>query len=438
MKIVIKPRTQFRAYLERKQRWASLVVHRRGGKTFCCIQDLIAKALTHERTGPPLRFAYIAPTRDQAKDVAWGYLKNFTSQILGTEKNESELTVILTAGKMTASIRLYSGDNYERMRGLYFDGVVIDEGADIDPMAWPSVIRPCLTDYQGWATWIGTPKGKNAFYENHVRALENPDEWFTLTLKASESGIIDPAELEDIKRGTAPDVYNQEYECDFNVGMPGAVYARFVDAARQEGRVIKPMPWDRSAPVWTTWDLGSPINTKVVYWQFVGREIHCIDHDTGLDLGPTERVGHMMAKGYPYAGHLLPHDAAAQEKSGKNFEQQLREAGLEQIRIIPRCREVWPGINKCAELFPRIVFNGEKCGEFLKSLDAYHTKQEKTSGFVTSIPVHDWASHDADAFRMLGEAMLNGMLKGHAEVIRETRPDHTRQRKARAGKYTRA
>ena len=99
---------------------------------------------------------------------------------------------------------------------------------------------------------------------------------------------------------------------------------------------------------------------------------------------------------------------------------------------------MWPGINKCAELFPRIVFNGEKCGQFLKSLDAYHTKQEKTSGFVTSIPVHDWASHDADAFRMLGEAMLNGLLKGQAEVIRETRPDHMRQRKASAGRYTRA
>jgi hypothetical protein len=224
-------------------------------------------------------------------------------------------------------------------------------------------------------------------------------------------------------------------EC-FMAPVPGAIYAKFIDKAKAEGRVIN-FPWERGELVHTSWDLGSPANTRAVYFQFVGREIHIIDHDTGLDLEPAARVGHMLAKGYAYGSHFFPHDAAAQEKSGKNFEQQMREAGLEGIRIVPRCREVWPGINKAAELLPRMVFHKDKCAKLLESLECYHTKEERTSGHQTSIPVHDWASHDADAFRMLAEAMLNGLCKGAGAVIREHRPAHLRQKKASAGRYSR-
>lgn len=224
-------------------------------------------------------------------------------------------------------------------------------------------------------------------------------------------------------------------EC-FMAPTPGAIYARFIDRAKAEGRVIN-FPWDRSELVFTAWDLGSPQNTRVVYFQFVGREIHIIDHDTGLDYGPAERVAHMRGKGYPFGGHFFPHDAAAAEKSGKNFEEQMREAGLEGIRIIPRCREVWPGINKAAELLPRMVFHKDRTVKLVESLECYHTKEERTSGHQTSIPVHDWTSHDADAFRMIAEAMMAGLCKGHAEVIREHRPAAARQRTASAGRYKR-
>src|SRR5947207_5839246 len=144
--VEVVPRRQFRAYLERTQRWACMVVHRRGGKTYCCLQDLLLRGLNYTRPGPPLRYGYVAPTRDQAKDIAWGYLKRFAGKIPGASLNQADLSVTLPN---TAGIRLYSGDSYERMRGLYFDGIIIDEPADIDPDAWPSVIRPCLSDYNG-------------------------------------------------------------------------------------------------------------------------------------------------------------------------------------------------------------------------------------------------------------------------------------------------
>ena len=147
MKIRIRPREAFRRYLNRKERWSCIVAHRRAGKTVAVIQDLLLRSLTYKRKGPPTRYAYVAPTRDQAKDIAWGYLKSYVSKIPGVEINESDLRIILPS---KSQLRLYSGDSYERMRGLYFDGIVVDEMADIAPKAWSQVMRPCLSDYSGW------------------------------------------------------------------------------------------------------------------------------------------------------------------------------------------------------------------------------------------------------------------------------------------------
>jgi phage terminase large subunit len=149
------PRPQFEAYHDRTERFAKIVAHRRFGKTVGCINDMIKAALTNTRQFPPPRFAYIAPTYSQAKDVAWGYLKHFSADS-GLKMSESELWVEYPNG---ARIRLYGADNYDRMRGLYHDGVTIDEPAQMDPRAWPEVIRPTLSDYSGWGTFIGTPEG---------------------------------------------------------------------------------------------------------------------------------------------------------------------------------------------------------------------------------------------------------------------------------------
>ena len=211
--IEIRPRKAFREFLETAKRWCCLVVHRRGGKTYASLQKLLLRALSHKRAGPPTRYAYIAPTQAQAKDIAWGYLKSFTWQIPGATPNETELKITFADGM---TIRLYSGENYERMRGLYFDGVVIDEPEDIDPIAWPSVIRPCLSDYQGWAIWIGTIKGKLGQWQRYLDASKDPD-WFAMLLKASESGIIPDDELADLQKSMHPDIYAQEYECDSRV-----------------------------------------------------------------------------------------------------------------------------------------------------------------------------------------------------------------------------
>jgi hypothetical protein len=90
--------------------------------------------------------------------------------LLAKPPNESELRVDLINGSM---IRLYGADNPDALRGPYLDGVVLDEFADMKPEVWNEVVRPMLADRQGWATFIGTPKGKNEFwrlYETRINA----------------------------------------------------------------------------------------------------------------------------------------------------------------------------------------------------------------------------------------------------------------------------
>ena len=148
-----KPRPQFVPFHQREQRWACAVTHVRAGKTVSCIMDLVDASIRCKLPEP--RFAYVAPYFAQAKDVAWTYLKRFTAPIPGAVPHEAELRVDLPNG---GRVRLYGADNYNRMRGIYLDGVVLDEPADFHPAAWPEVIRPRLSDRNGWAAFIGTPK----------------------------------------------------------------------------------------------------------------------------------------------------------------------------------------------------------------------------------------------------------------------------------------
>lgn len=206
------PRRQFMPFHDRKERFAALVCHRRAGKTVASVNDLIRGAALCDKPNP--RFAYIAPLYKQAKDVAWTYLKQGVVPLLkyGASIHESELRVDLPN---KGRVKLYGGDNPDSLRGVYFDGVVLDEPAQIDPTLWPEIIRPALADRQGWAVFVGTPKGRNSFYEVWRSALKQ-DSWYTLMLRASETGLLAESELQAAREAMTEQQYNQEFECSFH------------------------------------------------------------------------------------------------------------------------------------------------------------------------------------------------------------------------------
>ena len=196
-------------------RFSVLVAHRRLGKTVLALNHMIKMACKNVLNQP--RYAYIAPFLKQAKLIAWQYIKHYTSPIPDVKVNESELSIELPHG---AKIHLFGGDNPDALKGTYLDGVILDEYAQMRPDLFGEVIRPTLSDRNGWAVWIGTPKGQNAFYEIYQKACKQMAEddplWYAAIYRADETGIISEDELRQLKDVLSDAAYRQEFLCDFS------------------------------------------------------------------------------------------------------------------------------------------------------------------------------------------------------------------------------
>jgi hypothetical protein len=157
------PRKPFLPYHLRSQRWAVIIAHRRSGKTVAVLNDMIVRALINRPDHLRQQFAFIAPSQAQCRANVWEYLKYYThqfSKLKGYKISEQNLTITLPdpsdTNKYGSTIMLLGAENAERMRGLFLDGVVVDEGQLIPSYVIDSIIRPALADRQGWMTIAGT------------------------------------------------------------------------------------------------------------------------------------------------------------------------------------------------------------------------------------------------------------------------------------------
>lgn len=390
------PRGQFKAFHARKERWACLVAHRRAGKTVACINDLIKRAIVDGKENG--RYAYIAPFYSQAKTIAWDYLLRF-SEPIRTNANASELWVELING---ARIRLFGGDNPDALRGLYLDGVILDEYADMRHRVWGEIIRPLLADRQGWAVFIGTPKGHNAFYDVW-RTAQASDSWYASSIRASESGLLPPEELRDARQGMTEDQYEQEFECSFEAAILGAYYGKELKTLEDSGRVAD-VPYDPAMPVYTAWDLGYHDDTAIWFYQVTNSEIHCIDYYSGSGLSVEDYAKAVIQRGYRYARHWLPHDARAKTlaSGGRSIIEQLIPllGGVSKLAIVPSL-SVQDGIQAARLMLPRVWFDRENTYDAFELLKQYQREWDEDKKTFRDKPRHDFTSHCADAFRML-------------------------------------
>lgn len=388
------PRRAFLPFHRRGERFAVGVAHRRCGKTVACINDLVRRALRLSRDYPPGRFGYIGPYLSQSKDNVWTYLKHYAGPAI-RDKNEGELWVELVNG---ARVRLYGADNPDRIRGAYFDHVVLDEYADMDPNVWGTIVRPMLADYRGGATFIGTPKGRNAFFELYDRAHGDAD-WFAFHLPASSTGILPQDELDAAKRDMTPEEYDQEFECSFEAAIKGAYYGREIAAAEREGRICD-LPCVDTLPVHTAWDLGKGQNMAIWVWQAANGEIRVVDYLSDPRLNLETYVAELAVRGWSGGIDWVPHDARVQSlETGRTRVETLKAMGR-RPRVVP-AHKVDDGINSARVLFPRIWFDADRCRDGIEALRQYRAEYDEKAKVFRTTPRHDWASHPADAFRYL-------------------------------------
>ncbi len=377
----------------RDKRWSIVVAHRRAGKTVACVNDLIKAAATCNKASP--RFAYIAPQLNQAKDIAWSYLLEYTDCFGPDRKvNASELWVELPNNG--ARIRIYGADNPDRLRGIYLDGAVLDEFGDMDPTVWTQVIRPALSDRKGWAVFIGTPKGKNTFHTLWINA-EDDEDWFSLRLKASETGLLDDKELRDAARMMGEDEFAQEYECSFEAAVRGAYYGREMNEAEAEDRITT-VSYDARLPVHTAWDLGMADSTVVWFVQTNGRETRVIDVLKGEGVGLDWYVRQMQDRRYVWGSHYMPHDVEVRELgTGKSRKEVLAELGIT-ATVCPNL-PIPDGIQAVRMLLPQCWFDKVRCKQGIEALRMYRRDWDDKRQEFRTAPLHDWTSHYADAFR---------------------------------------
>jgi len=395
-----KPRTVFRDFHYRQERWSIIVAHRRCGKTVACINDIIRKALLEAK--PDGRYAYVAPYYAQAKTIAWDYLMRFAAPAL-VKANQSELWVELDNG---ARIRLFGADNPDAMRGLYLDGVVLDEFADMKPSIFGAVIRPLLSDRGGWATFIGTPKGHNAFWEIYNNATKDSD-WYVKTLRASQTGLLPDSELADAAKMMSEDQYLQEFECDFESAILGAFYGKEMRLLTDQNRITT-VEHDPMFKVFTAWDLGYSDDTAIWWFQVVHGEIRLLDYHSSNGQPVAFYCGIIESREqermYDYGRHYLPHDARAKTlASNRSIIEQLSDKlEVSKMKIVPSL-SLQDGIQASRLALTRAWFD-YKCEDGIECLRQYQREYDEDKKVFRDKPRHDWTSHGADAFRMLAIA----------------------------------
>lgn len=383
----------------RKARFGVLVCHRRWGKTVFGGNMLQQGALTCQRQRP--RFAYIGPTYRQAKATAWDYVKHYARPIPGVTFNESELRADYPN---TGQVRLYGADSPDGMRGIYLDGAVFDEYGMQPQKTYSEVVAATLVDRGGWALFLGTPNGKNQFYEvwryAHERQRAGDPDWVVAEYKASETGLLDATYLAQARAVMTPDEYAQEFECSFEASVRGAIFARELEKAREDGRVGR-LPYDALLPVDTDWDLGVGDATAIWFSQRLRTgEVRLIDYYEATGEALPHYIGVLQQKGYVYGEHWAPHDIQVRELgTGKSRLETARALGIS-FKVVPNIG-LEDGISAARVFMGRCWFDDQKCRHGLDALMHYRRQFSEKMGEFKASPVHDKSSHGADAYRGL-------------------------------------
>jgi len=392
VKIVIpyKPRKHQKEVHDKLKRFNVLVCHRRFGKTVLCINEILKKAMQNTLSRP--RYYYLAPTYSMAKRTSWDYLKEYTNVLPNVTYHETELRADLPNG---ARIQLLGCERPDSLRGLYIDGVVLDEVAQMPPRLWTEIIRPALSDREGWMIAIGTPQGHNAFFDLYDYA-NHQEGWYAETFKSSETGIISDLELNEAKHLMPDEVYEAEFECSFDSAALGSIYAKGLAKAEEEKRITK-VPYETGIKVNTFWDLGMADKTAIWFVQQKGSAFHIIDYyeDSGESLEFYATV--LDEKKYIYDTHYLPHDANVRELgTGVSRVETAQSLGM-RTSIVPKL-PVEDGINAVRMVLSRCWFDHEKCKYGLDALRQYRWATTER-GEIKNKPEHSWCSHAADSFR---------------------------------------
>jgi phage terminase large subunit len=432
VEIPYRPRNWAKSFHAELVRWAVLVLHRRAGKTTALMNQHLRAAMDDDwerarllkirpaLTGAELEellhppggrhYGHVMPTRVQAKQTTWDRLKFYAGVIPGVKPNESELLLRLPSGN---KIQLFGADDPDSLRGIGPSGISFDEFSQQPENIFSEIISKALADHLGYAIFAGTIKGKDHLYETHAHT-DGDKAWFRLwqdvdVSLATEEGItiqnLETAMEDDRKQITqglmTQDEYDQEWFLSPEASIKGAWFGKEMLAAKNEGRITR-VPYDPALPVDTDWDLG--VDDAMAIWfsqSLRSGEIRLIDYYEASGEGFPHYVGVLANRGYIYGKHHPPHDIAVREMgTGKSRKETAKSLGLT-FQEPMAALDLADGINAARLCLAKCWIDTDKCAKGIEALRNYRKAFNKRLNEFTGTPVHNWASHGADAYRTL-------------------------------------
>ena len=229
----------------------------------------------------------------------------------------------------------------------------------------------------------------------------DPSDCFLKKVTYLDNPWIDQAFVDRANKLKLSDIeaYNHIYLGDLDNRHTGAVYAKWLHKAEEQGRICS-VPYDPSCEVFTAWDLGWADSTTIWFLQFVGRELRWIDYYENNQEDIKHYVDIVKSKGYNYAikGHYLPHDGAHNNIRGASIESQLKQMGLS-VTILEREPSLGAGIDLLRNTIDFSVFDKARCHDGLHALKQHVYAWDDDRQIYSSKPYHDWTSHAADSAR---------------------------------------
>lgn len=388
---------------------ASLVWHRRSGKDKTALNFVIAQSQLRVGT-----YFYFLPTYRQGKKIIWDgmdrggfkFLDHIPLELIAPNgKNETEMQIELHNGSI---IQLVGAENIDSIVGTNPVGVVYSEYSLIPKRAW-DLVRPILRENGGWALFIFTPRGKNHAFDLHTTAQRRPT-WFAQTLTVEDTydekglRLVSEADIaEERADGMDEELVQQEFFCSFTGSMQGAYFSTQMESVHQLGH-IGDFPHDPSKLVHTAWDFG--IEDAMSIWSFQLSDGYptFIDYWESTNVAVVDAIRMLREKKYDLGTHLAPHDVMKRDQwSGTRMKDSAEKVHFDFVKV-PKLR-FQEGIDAARILVPKCRFDEHGCTDGINSMRSYRKKWDELGMVFSKQPVHDWASHGADAFRIAATGM---------------------------------
>ncbi len=408
-------------YLENGGKRLNLAWHRRSGKDDLALHWTAVSS--RRRIG---NYWHMLPEANQARKAIWDAVNPKTGKRRIDEAFPLEIRASTREDVMMirfiwgSSWQVVGSDNYDSLVGASPIGIVFSEWAIANPTSW-AYLRPILLENGGWAAFIWTPRGRNHAVDMFEAHKDDP-EWFTQRLTAHDTSVFTDAQLaqeqleyvKDFGEEAGQSKYEQEYLCNFDSAILGAVYGKWLAKADAKGRITRVDP-EPGVPVYTAWDLGYDDATAIWWFQILRGEIRWLDYfeanlqDTAFYCDVIKARRDRQNRPYnvdlpPNAGrHFVPPDAAHKlmAAGGRSIVEQAKSHGIQMI-VVPTT-SVENSINAFRVTLERSWFDSEKCAAGLNCLRQYQYSWKEDIKMFSRVPNHNWASHAADAGEIVGQ-----------------------------------